>query len=185
MVGPTTTLTPRSGLARLTRVNALLLVSVAAAVAAAGGSSHGDSSIAFDSRGRIVIVGNTGRDVMLVVLDAAGVDDASFVGTGVGRQRVVTGTGSLSDGAQALALQPDGRIVTAGWAPDGGGIRRVGVVRIPANGEIDRSFGGGVQRLSYPAAASFAEGAVLKPDGNLLIAGDADVGINSGVRRLT
>ncbi len=125
----------------------------------------------------------TGLDFVLVVLNEAGADEPTFTGTATGRQVLSLAAGN--DGAQGIAQQPDGKFVLAGGSVDGGGVERVGVVRINATGGIDNTFGGGAQRLQFSSGNEYAEGVLVQPDGNVLVAGAADGSTNGGLLRLT
>ncbi len=124
----------------------------------------------------------TGLDFALVVLNEAGADEPTFTGTALGRQVVSLAAGD--DLAQGLAQQPDGTFVLGGSSTDGGGVERVGVVRIAATGGVDTSFGGG-QRLTYSSGNEYAEGVLVQPDGGVLLTGAADNYTNSGLARLS
>lgn len=81
-------------------------------------------------------VGTGGSDFLVVRLDATGRPDSDF---GVGGKAFVGVAGSTDQG-QALALQPDGKIVVVGSSSsDGdGGVR---VARLNADGSLDLGFG--------------------------------------------
>lgn len=79
-----------------------------------------------------------------------------------------------------LALQPDGRIATTGWAA-GEDPRRVVVARYTAAGVLDRSFNGkGYRTIAFPVGSSkvppsWAEGtAVAVSAGRLTVVGDVN-----------
>jgi uncharacterized delta-60 repeat protein len=110
--------------------------------------------------GKIVEVGDTsvaphhnmGNYMAVVRYNLNGTLDTSFGGTG----EVTTVKGF----ATAVAVQPDGKVVVAGYAPSQ-------VVRFNIDGTIDTSFG-------YRGSASTAIGVgglVLQPDGKIIEAG--------------
>lgn len=81
---------------------------------------------------------------------------------------MVTPVGSFSDDPQDVAIQPDGRLVAAGYTVDGGGQVRVALVRWDANGSVDGTFGtGGTVATPLGDAAALA----VRPDGRLVVAG--------------
>ena len=129
------------------------------------------------------VASGTGLDFALVVLNEAGADEPTFNGTAVGRQTLNLAAGN--DEAQGVAMQADGKFILAGSSTDGGGVERIGVVRINATGGPDSSFGGGAQRLTYSSGNEYAEGVLAQPDGSVLLTGAADGYTNSGLLRLT
>jgi uncharacterized delta-60 repeat protein len=109
-------------------------------------------AIALQPDGKIVIAGsevvepNPDSDVTYPVfavlrLNADGTLDQSFGTNG----EVVTpfGTESAGDGsvANAVVVQPDGKIVVAGSVPGGGHAQEFGLVRYNTDGTIDTTFG--------------------------------------------
>lgn len=99
-------------------------------------------------------------------------------GTGV----VTTDVASGSDVAFALALQPDGKLVAAGWAVTGGNYD-VAVVRYLADGTLDTTFDGdGRALLDYGSTLDTATSVAVQPDGRVVVAGRSEIG---GVQRIT
>ena len=101
--------------------------------------------VAIQTDGKIVAAGTTGKNptgyisgnrFALARYEADGTLDASFGTSG----RVRTGFGSGHGGATALgvAIQPDGKIVAAGYARKG-----FAIVRYNPDGSLDQSFGSG------------------------------------------
>lgn len=79
------------------------------------GSSDQAFGIAIQSNGKIVVVGSTwgtGDDIALARYNTGGALDPGFSGDG----KVTTDYAGHSNGAHAVAIQPDGKIVIAGWA---------------------------------------------------------------------
>jgi uncharacterized delta-60 repeat protein len=99
------------------------------------------TSLALQPDGKIVVAGSgsnaTGSDFAMVRYHADGALDSSFDGDG----KAVTDLGPFFEGAAAVALQADGKIVLAG-AVDSGGNTVFGLVRYNANGTLDTSFDG-------------------------------------------
>jgi len=85
------------------------------------GSSSADyaASVAIHSDGKIVAAGASynpaGADFAVVRYNTNGALDTSFNGTG----KVVTPFGSFDDVASSVAIQPDGKIVAAGYSVNG------------------------------------------------------------------
>ena len=91
--------------------------------------------------------------------------------------KVVTAIGSVG-GARALALQPDGKLVAAGWS-DGGSNYDFTLARYNPDGSLDSGFGsGGVVTTAIGSGWDVAYALVLQPDGKLVAAGDSDNGSN-------
>ncbi|MGH9136915.1 MAG: Ig-like domain-containing protein [Acidimicrobiales bacterium] len=100
--------------------------------------------------------------------------DLSFDGDG----KVITPVGSAGQGS-AMAIQPDGRIVVAGFSEQGPTGRDFVVVRYNPDGSLDATWGGdgvvatpvgpGVDRDEAYAVA-------LQPDGRIVVAGETWTG---------
>ncbi|MGV3658619.1 MAG: LamG-like jellyroll fold domain-containing protein, partial [Prosthecobacter sp.] len=122
--------------------------------------------------GKIVAVGtaHTGANdnFALARYTADGEPDSTF---GIGG-KVTTSLGSQGDEAHAVALQPDGKIVVAGFSVHEG-VRKIFVARYLANGGLDGSFGsdGKVTTLIGGANAEGRDVAV-QSDGKILVGGD-------------
>jgi uncharacterized delta-60 repeat protein len=110
---------------------------------------------------------------------ASGAPDASF-GSG-GALSVQLGQGSTPNSvAEGVTLRTDGSIDVPGYASDGSGHYHLLVAQLQPNGQFDPTFGsGGV--TAYQAGeggtpSSFAQSAVIQPDGKLLLVGNATDG---------
>ena len=101
---------------------------------------------------------------------AAGDLDTSFDGNG---KKAVTFGGT--DTAQAVLVQPNGRILVAGG---GSTAHSFCVVRLRSNGALDTTFGnGGRKTVDFGGDDETAFGAALQPDGKIVLAGDADLDV--------
>lgn len=70
-------------------------------------------AITVDAQGRLVVAGHVGHDFALLRLDADGLADETFGGSG----RVITPVSATNwDEAQAVAVQADGRVLVGGWS---------------------------------------------------------------------
>ena len=82
------------------------------------------------------------------------------------------------DSISAIAIQPDGRIVVAGFAqlPGNGGNPRVfALARYRSDGSPDTSFGnGGALTTSFGGNFAAASAIMLQPDGKIVVAGTVD-----------
>ena len=103
-------------------------------------------AIALQSNGRIVVAGRSDGDFAVLRYTAAGALDTSFSGDG----KATTDIGNNAHG-EAVAVQPDGDIVVAGFSWIGNSFDVV-VVRYTAAGALDTSFDsdGMVTRILRP-----------------------------------
>lgn len=102
---------------------------------------------------------------------AAGTLDLTFDADG----KVTTDFGSY-DNANAVAIQPDGRIVAAGSIDLGDG-SEMGLVRYNPDGSLDQSFGAGGKVVTVLGErGSEAHAIALQPDGRIVAAGVAYTG---------
>lgn len=138
------------------------------------GLSDEDSaeSIAVQRDGKIVLAGtsatNTGCctevDFGIARYNPDGSLDTTFAGDGT-----TTLDFGGQDGAHAVAIQPDGKVVAAGgtsaW-PDG-----IAIARFATDGTLDTGFGGtgAVKTVAGPCASAF--GIALQSDGRILVTG--------------
>jgi uncharacterized delta-60 repeat protein len=108
-------------------------------------------------------------DVALARYNADGSLDTSFNGTG----KVTTAIGAGSDSANALVLQPDGKLIAGGYSYQGSGTNNdAALVRFNPNGSLDTSFNGsGKVTTPIGSADNAAYALALQPDGKLLAAG--------------
>src|SRR5215204_633063 len=130
--------------------------------------------------GKIVTVGFTGAgndnntgDFAVVRLNSDGSLDTTFDGDG----KVITRLSDWRDSANAVAIQPDGKIVAAGFrysAPrrDGWYVSDFAVVRYNADGSLDTTFNGdGKAFAGFFGYEDIANSMVIQPDGKIVAAG--------------
>ncbi|MBS0432929.1 MAG: hypothetical protein JSS21_11080 [Proteobacteria bacterium] len=138
---------------------------------------HNDDAFAVLLRpdGRIVAVGSALDPVSFYDFAAArylpnGQLDTTF-GTG-GKVRTDFGNDGF-DRAYSAALQPDGRIVAAGFAIlQNGGHENFAIARYGANGALDTSFNGdGLKQVSFGSCCQEAHRVLLQGDGKLVVVG--------------
>lgn len=115
--------------------------------------------------GRIVVVGQSGRTPRFTIVRyrPGGSLDRTFAGDGVVRLDIGWSF------ATAVAIQPDGRVVVAGFEPGG-----LTLARFRRDGSLDRTFAGdGVSNAKvwghWPGAVA------IGPGGSILTAGDRDI----------
>jgi uncharacterized delta-60 repeat protein len=116
------------------------------------------SAIALQSDGKIVLVGTAANDIAIIRLNPDGSFDNSFDGDG----KLIVDFNSAADGASAVVIQPDGKILVAGSSAGG-----LALIRLNSNGTFDNSFDGdGKLTLTSFAASCMA----LQTDGKIVIA---------------
>lgn len=147
-------------------------------VIAPGGGSF-MNAVAVQPDGRIVVAGSSiggasGSDVIVQRYTSGGVLDTTFSGDGIASFNVPD---SVSGGAYALALQPDGHIVVAGTTGSAGTIDFL-LLRFDTGGALDTTFDGdGVVVTDFPFTGGSdpvnrGRALVIQPDGRILIVGD-------------
>jgi uncharacterized delta-60 repeat protein len=142
------------------------------------GSLSWATDVAVQSDSRIIVAGWTGsgssRDSVLVRYTTDGTLDPSFGSNGI----VTTDMGG-EDEPNAVALQPDGRIVVVGRRENRYPDYAYAVARYDRDGKLDPSFGrGGVVTTDfddYDSATSVA----IQPDGKIVVGGNALVRYDS------
>jgi uncharacterized delta-60 repeat protein len=134
--------------------------------------------VAIQSDGKIVAtgissIGANPTNVALARYDAYGSLDPAFDGDG----RFVTDFGAF-DEAFSVAIQADGRIVTAGFSYAGGAPPNFALARYHANGGLDSSFDGDGKVVTDFGAFDEAFGVAIQADGRIVAAGFTAVGAN-------
>jgi uncharacterized delta-60 repeat protein len=128
-------------------------------------SSDVAHDLAIQDDGRIIVVGQRGTTPRFTVVRYRrnGSLDAAFAGDGT------TGLPIAWSFATAVAVQPDGKIVVAGFEPGG-----LVLARFRRDGALDRTFGrDGVS--SGRVWGQFPGAVALQPDGKIVTAGDRDI----------
>src|SRR5437667_483777 len=91
--------------------------------------------------------------------------------------KVVTDFFGRSNGANAVALQADGKIVVVGNALSALGPPDFALARSNGDGSLDNSFGsGGRVTTDFGGRSDNASAMAIQPDGKILAAGGADLG---------
>ena len=121
------------------------------------------TSITLDTAGRVVAAGYADGKVAVARYRTDGSVDRTFGANG----STTVGSGGLEE-ADAIALQPDGRIVVTG-----GGANVFALLRFGADGALDSTFGDdGISRKAL-GVFSGASAVAVEPDGPILAAGYA------------
>jgi uncharacterized delta-60 repeat protein len=144
------------------------------------GSFDFGRGVALQRDGRIVVAGwnqdaaGTRVAFALARYNPDGSVDASFGSGGA----VTTEIGRFAE-ALDLAIQPDGRIVAAGF---GGPARTIDFVlaRYRPDGSLDANFGrSGTVITDFDESGDFGHAVGLEPDGKIVVAGFTDVSLNN------
>ena len=124
---------------------------------------------AFQDDGKLVVAGYHGAANSLVRLDANGALDPTFGGTGIVEYPSAGGTTRSA----AVAVQPDGKIVTAVHDYS----TTVAIQRFSSLGALDAGFGvGGESDVTGPFPFTSVAAVMFPAGGKMLIAGGADLG---------
>jgi uncharacterized delta-60 repeat protein len=142
-----------------------------------GGSATSGAAVAVQPDGMIVVAGRrnvgSGSEAVVFRVTPSGDPDPTFSDDGT----ATFGVGG-QDRADALVLQPNGKIVLAG---------RTGVVSAPAdalvmrlqpNGLPDTTFGSGGRAVVNVGGNDLASAVALRPDGGIVVAGTTGTGTN-------
>jgi uncharacterized delta-60 repeat protein len=144
-------------------------------------------AVAIQPDGKIVVAGiavaGTGdnTDFAVARLNSNGTLDDSFSGDGIETIAFNLG-GTNADGAFAVAIQPDGKIVVAGSCDLGGGDTDFALVRLNPDGAPDPTFDIDGKRTVHfdlgPAGGrqDDARSVAIQADGRIVVAGSAGLG---------
>jgi uncharacterized delta-60 repeat protein len=132
-----------------------------------GGRRDAAEAVALQPDGKIVAAGrSSGGDFALARHNRDGSLDPSFSEDG----RQTTDFGGKRDGALAIALQPDGRIVAVGRSSAGD----FALACYKSDGSLDASFSeDGRQTTDFGSTLDEAAAVALQPDGKIVAAGAA------------
>ena len=147
----------------------------------AWGDSLGPDAVSFarQSDGKLVVVGSTDRyesngDFALTRLNVDGSMDTTFGTNGV----VTTNFFGQNDVATSVVIQPDGKMVAAGYAQNASNKGYdFALVRYNINGSLDRSFGQkGKVTTDFFIHDDYVYAMALQGDGRIVVAGSASDG---------
>lgn len=143
----------------------------------------GGGKAALYSDGRFVIVGacgasNVATDMCVVRFSASGVRDTAYVNV-AGQPGIAIGAPTHNEGAFAAAIQPDNKVVLAGYCTAGQTLSSMCAMRLNENGTLDSTFNGSGYRLIMPASGLTqgltAQGVTIDWDGKITLAGGCDL----------
>ena len=141
------------------------------------GVSANAYSIAIQRDGKIVVTGEAnvdgGEDFALARYNPNGTPDTSFGNDGT----VVTDFGTFAQGfswaeGSSVAVQADGKIVTAGFAYMNSGFD-IALARYNSDGTLDATFGEGGRVTTDLSRNDRASSVALQADGKIVVAGQA------------
>ncbi|WP_349572708.1 M10 family metallopeptidase C-terminal domain-containing protein [Azotobacter salinestris] len=141
------------------------------------GGSDGGRSLSLQADGKILVAGLSADDFGAIRLNADGSLDTGFGDAGKTRVDIA---GSY-DQANALAVQPDGKILLAGNGHNGANYD-FSVIRLNADGTLDTGFGNGGKARFDGGDHEFGYGLALQADGKILMVGQSAT--DAGVIRL-
>ena len=145
--------------------------------------------------GKIVVAGshaqNGSTDVVVLRYNRDGTLDKSFGKANDGTPDGVVdySLGAGDDVATAVAVQPDGRIVVAGYHVDGNS-KNIFVMRVNRDGSLDKHFGAdagkdgtpdGVVNVSLGDGDDIARGIALEADGKIVVVGGTVKGSSANI----
>jgi len=137
-----------------------------------GSTSEVGRSLAIQPDGKIVVIGETGTgmydyDFALVRYNTNGSFDNSFGTGGI----VITDFNSTDDEARSVILQPDGKIVVAGYSYNLTGEKVFALARYNTNGTLDNTFSGDGKLTVYLNNDDEAQAVTIQNNGKIVIAG--------------
>ena len=142
-----------------------------------GTSNDYGQSVVIQADGKIVVVGygagSGGTDFAVVRYNVNGSLDTTFGTDGTGKILTPVGADRLSDIAQSVTVQADGKIVVAGYGTGTGG-QDFAVVRYNANGSLDAGFGTGGKILTpvgTDTSSDLAYSVTVQADGKIVVTG--------------
>jgi len=133
------------------------------------------NATAIQADGKIVLAGqaDNGQNESFVLsrFNPDGALDMSFARFG----KAIVDFGGTNAFANAVAIQPDGKILAAGACGDA-----FAIVRFTTNGFLDTTFNGnGIVTTQLGVGRNSAVGIAFQPDGRIVIAGDAFNGVDN------
>ena len=150
-----------------------------APVGSAGDVAYGAT---LQADGKIILTGSSYNgsdwDFSLIRLNANGTLDTSFGSGG----KLLVPVGSGGDEGQSVVVQPDGKIIVAGYSDAGSATGwDYSLVRLNANGTLDTSFGSGGKVFVPVAGGNHSDdgrSVLLQADGKIVVAGNSYNGSN-------
>ena len=143
-------------------------------------------AMAMQADGKIVTTGLIYDNILeynkiaVIRFNTDGSLDPSFATGGIAKISVSSGSANHDDFANAIAIQPDGKIIIAGdsyISP----ITHFALLRLTSTGELDTTFGlGGIALTDIGNAENSAYGVTVQADGKIVAVGECRDNIVSG-----
>ena len=127
------------------------------------------NGVAVQANGRIVVVGSSGNSVAVMRYNSNGTLDTTFDGDGKLERQF-----GVSDFANAVAIQSNGRIVITGSSLPAGSFQRTALtMRLLPSGVMDRTFDGdGFVTTSLSSRSTdIGRGLAIQADGKIVVSG--------------
>jgi uncharacterized delta-60 repeat protein len=140
------------------------------------GDSSGAMAVLAQPDGKIVVAGVTVKtgdpDIALVRYNGDGSLDTSFAGTGIVTTNIA-GRIRSAEWVRGAVLQPDGKIVVAGYTETyGDPAMSISLVRYNQDGRLDTTFSGtGIVTTTDPDRNFMGNSIALQSDGKIIIGG--------------
>ena len=140
------------------------------------------SAVAVQPDGKVVVAGYSlgGKNAAVWRFTRTGAPDPSF---GTGGSRAID-LGGSTEMAKGVAIQPDGKIVVAGFVNLNNVIYAM-AARLTPNGAPDPSFGAGGITMLAPGGDNAAQAIAIQPDGKIVMAGETRLNNDATAYRLT
>lgn len=143
------------------------------------GSADVVLTVALQPDGKIVAAGYLGSpdplDFVIVRYNSDGSLDSTFDGDGI----VTVSMNSGEEAATAVAIQPDGKIVVAGYTLGSPTAGDIALLRFDPAGTLDTTFDGdGKVTTSIGSGRDEAQAIMLQADGKIVVAGTSYAGAN-------
>lgn len=140
-------------------------------VTTVGGQNDVINAVALQPDGKIVVAGSSVifplNEFAVVRYETNGTLDSSFNGTG---KVTISFTGFNDCFARSIQVQPDGKIVAAGYTT--GSSTNFALVRFNEDGSLDNSFGSfGKVSTAFSGGMAYGYGLALQTDGKVVVAG--------------
>ncbi len=144
----------------------------AGAITVPVGGTAGVGGLVQRDDGSFIIGGSVNASLLTVALTKGGQLLGSYGSGGISSVPV---PGSTSVTATDVALQSNDRVVVVGWESASTGSDRFIIARFRAGGSPDPSFSGdGVAAIRFKQGDAFGYGAVIQPDGKIVVVGEVD-----------
>lgn len=125
------------------------------------------SAMALQPDGKVIMVGGTFVDFVLARFNEDGSVDSTFDGDGRVMTNIAAGE---QEEALAVAVQPDAKIVVAGYTGTTSARNVIALARYNSDGSLDTTFGAGGKLVSSVPGVAYA--IAIQADGRIVVAGE-------------